>query len=432
MRRLNTLSKILLIAVALSVSLGLQACTPKPLISDVSMSPDTITPNADGTSDITMVSYMLNRNATVSIKLYDEQGSAYNFRPATPMGFSETPYTVYFGGVVDAYHLSDDEEHDYTIIKRMLPNGIYTWEIAAQAEKDPQTSMVASGTLTIQNADTQLPGINGFSVSPPSFSPNQDGIDDRVIINLFLEKDVDDLNVYLEDEAGVPHSIPEFEKLNEPNAYGMHTYNYDGGIDAGSEPPPDGVYTVIAETRDKMGQRVTISDSLEIFNAGMPRAYILNGEVEYSGTTMVLSETLCYTLTVENDSTTYLRTIGPWPGTTYRSDENFNTHAYAEESGAFRVAMDFDTSMRNYPFRWGIGQPGVDLVEIDGDWYLPPEARALITGCVQIVDMPVRNPLYYWTGLIHEDVEIANVNNRVDPNYVTIWDPNEPGLDSQK
>jgi hypothetical protein len=42
---------------------------------------------------------------------------------------------------------------------------------------------------------------------------------------------------------------------------------------------------------------------------------------------------------------------------------------------------------------------------------------------VQIVDVPRRNPLYYWAGLIHEDVEIASVNNRVDPRQITIWQP---------
>ena len=138
---------------------------------------------------------------------------------------------------------------------------------------------------------------------------------------------------------------------------------------------------------------------------------------------MVISETLCFTLTVDNDSATYIRTTGPWPGTTYRSDQNFNTLGWSEESGVFRVGMDFDTSLRNYPFRWGIGQPGVDLVEIDGNWYLPPKTRSIVTGCLQVVEMPVRNPLYYWTGLIHEDVAIALVNNRVDPNFVTIWEP---------
>ena len=138
---------------------------------------------------------------------------------------------------------------------------------------------------------------------------------------------------------------------------------------------------------------------------------------------MVLSETLCYTLTVENDSHTHIRTTGPWPGTTYRSDQNFNTLGWSEESGVFRIGMDFDTSLRNYPFRWGIGTPGVDLVQIDKYWYLPPHARSIVTGCVQVVELPVRNPLYYWMGLIHEDVEISDVNNRVDPNFVQIWEP---------
>jgi hypothetical protein len=36
------------------------------------------------------------------------------------------------------------------------------------------------------------------------------------------------------------------------------------------------------------------------------------------------------------------------------------------------------------------------------------------------VDIPARNPSYYWVGLIHEDVAISSVNNRVDPVYLTI------------
>jgi hypothetical protein len=31
-----------------------------------------------------------------------------------------------------------------------------------------------------------------------------------------------------------------------------------------------------------------------------------------------------------------------------------------------------------------------------------------------------RNPQYFWAGLIHQDVEIALVNNRVDPHSITI------------
>ena len=410
-----------LVWVALLTLVMLSACGQKPLLENVSVVPEAITPNADGQTDLTRITFTLNRNATVSITLLDAAGQTYIFRAPRPLSLNDKPYTVYFGGVVDGFVIPDEGAYDFTIVKRMLPDGVYTWEIKAEAD-DGEVAVV-NGTLTIQEADTALPGIRGFSVSPKTFSPNQDGIDDRVRINLTLDKDVEDLRVYLEGSDGTPHAIPEDEQVTELNAKGWHTYDYDGGIDVGSEPPADGVYTVYAEAQDKMGQHVIVEETLEIVNAGLPRAYILNGEVEYSATSLVISETLCFTLTVENDSTTYLRTTGPWPNTTYRSDQNFNTLGYSEESGVFRIAMDFDTSLRNYPFRWGIGQPGIDLVQIGENWYLPPNARSQVTACVQVIEVPVRNPLYYWMGLIHEDVAIANVNNRVDPNFVTIWEP---------
>lgn len=382
--------------------------------------PNVITPNADGTSDLAKIEFKLSRNATVAFRLVDDTGREYSFRPPTRLGANEDPYKVYFGGVVAGYSLPEEPERDFSILKRMVPDGVYTWTLEARTDEGDLAS--ESGLLTVAGADAALPTIRGFSVYPTRFSPNQDGIDDRVTINLVLDKDVADLRVYLEGQDGLRHAIGEDEQVTEPMAKGWHTYDYDGGIDAGSQPPEDGVYDLFAEAKDAMGQHVAVSTTLELVNAGLPRAYILNGEVEYSATTLVLSETLCFTLTVENDSTTYLRTTGPWPGTTYRSDQNFNTLGWSEESGVFRVAMDYDTSLRNYPFRWGIGAKD-ELVEIDGNWYLPPETRSIVTGCVQIVDTPVRNPLYYWMGLIHEDVEIALVNNRVDPNRVTIWEP---------
>ncbi|MGC9520582.1 MAG: hypothetical protein ACP5HG_01710 [Anaerolineae bacterium] len=413
-------SLVLLAILVGLLSALLVACRPKPLLERVSLQPTVITPNADGEADLTKIQFYLNRNATVSFYLINSVGERFYFRPPRPVSVSEDPYTVYFGGVVEGYQLPG-EELDYTVVRRMLPDGVYTW--ALHADGDEGDAATVSGTLTIEDADTELPGIRGFSVYPKVFSPNQDGIADRVTINLFLVKDVESVRVYLRDAEGVEHHIPEDERVTEPNARGLHTYDYDGGIDAGSEPPPDGVYDLLAEAHDAMGQHVITSNTLEIVDAGMPRAYILNAEVEYSANTMVISETLCYTLTVKNDSNTHIRTTGPWPGTVYRTDQNYNTLGWEQESGVFRVGMDFDTSLRNYPFRWGIGRPGDNLVEIDGYWYLPPRARSLVTGCVQVVDVPVRNPLYYWMGLIHEDVEIAAVNNNVDPNFVEIWEP---------
>lgn len=411
-----------LFALALGlVSVFFVACQPRSLIDEVTVTPSVITPNADGDTDLAKLEFMLYQSAWVSLSFTDVAGERYVFRQPRRLGASEDSYKVYFGGVVEGFESPDQSDHEFIVLKRMLPDGTYTWILTAEAV-DHETETI-TGTLMIADADTSLPGIRGFTVSPKTFSPNQDGIADRVTINLVLDKDVEELRVYLRGDDGVEHPIAEDESLTRTNARGWHTYDYDGGIDAGSEPPSDGVYELFAEARDAMGQHVIVSTSLELVNAGLPRAYIVNGEVEYSATTLVLSDTLCFTLTVENDSETPIRTTGPWPGTLYRSDQNFNTLGWSEESGVFRVAMDFDTSLRNYPFRWGIGQPGVDLVKIDGNWYLPAQTRSVVTGCVQVVEIPVRNPLYYWMGLIHEDVEIANVNNRVDPNFVRIWEP---------
>ncbi len=433
LKLIKEISSDLLVRNAILILIGiilLTGCGEKPLLQEVSVSPEVITPNADGQTDLAKITFLLNRSANVSISLYDTAGRTYVFRPPTPLGLNKEPYEVFFGGVVEGFKKEKETWPDYTVTKRMLPDGHYTWQITADpaegtqvAKEPPDERVEVTGTITIQDADTTLPAIRGFSVYPKEFSPNQDGIADRVTLNLELKKDAEELSVYLLSPDGTRHHIPEDEGQTPLNEAGWHTFDYDGGIDLGVEPPPDGAYTVSAEARDRMGQRVIATDTVRIINAGLPAAYILNGEVTFDPTTLVLSDTICFTMTVENDSNTYIRTTGPWPGTTYRSDQNFNTLGWSEESGAFRVGVNYDTSLRDYPFRWGVGTPDQDLVQIEDYWYLPPFSRSNVTGCIQIVDIPPRNPLYYWGGLIHEDVEIAAVNHRVAPHFIRIWEP---------
>jgi hypothetical protein len=300
---------------------------------------------------------------------------------------------------------------------------MYTWEIVAENETDGEVKV--TGTLKVENADTQLPGITGFSVYPKKFSPNQDGLNDRVRINAFLEKDVEELQVYMLDEEGVRHHIAEDQQSETPlNEAGFHTFDYDGGIDAGAEPPPDGTYTVYAEARDLVGQRTKVSDTLTLVNAGRPLAYILNAEVKWSTeTTMQLNETLYFTLTVENDGNTPIRTSGPAAGTVYESDQNYATLGETIQAGVFRVGIHCENATINYPWRWAIGKEE-DLVEIDDQLYLPPDERAVVSGGIRFVNViDARNPQYCWAGLIHEDVEIAPVNNNVDPLFLRIVEP---------
>jgi len=411
---------------ALLISSGLlllAACQEEPLIENVSVAPETISPNADGRDDLANISFKLNRNANVALYFYDDTGMRYVFRSPTPLSLNDEPYTVLFPGVVDGFTLPDDGDVPYAIERRVLPDGMYTWEIVAENETDGEVKV--TGTLKVENADTQLPGITGFSVYPKEFSPNQDGLNDRVRINAFLEKDVEELQVYMLDEEGVRHHIAEDQQSETPlNEAGFHTFDYDGGIDAGAEPPPDGTYTVYAEARDLVGQRTKVSDTLTLVNAGRPLAYILNAEVEWSTeTTMQLNETLYFTLTVENDGNTPIRTSGPAAGAVYESDQNYATLGETIQAGVFRVGIHCENATINYPWRWAIGKEE-DLVEIDDQLYLPPDERAVVSGGIRFVNVSdARNPQYCWAGLIHEDVEIAPVNNNVDPLFLRIVEP---------
>jgi hypothetical protein len=316
---------------------------------------------------------------------------------------------VFFGGVIQ---------------DRMLPDGVYDWTIEAVAEDGESSAQ--HGQLTLSQADTVFPEISQFTLHPPSFTPNRDGRNDRVRMNLYVEKDVERLQVYLMGDDGVRYPVEEEPGLREPGEMGLHTYDYDAGVDLGADPPPDGDYLVYALAEDKVGQRDVVTHSLAIEGGGVPKAEVLQATVNWSSSFVVLNDTLCFTLTVDNYGPVPIRTTGPAPGTLYESDQNFNTLGYEEESGAWRVGINFDTSLRDYPFRWAVGEPDQLVAVKEGGntfYYLPAGERGQVYGCIRIVQEPARNPLYFWAGLIHEDVEISNVNQRVDPEYVEIQVP---------
>ena len=78
---------------------------------------------------------------------------------------------------------------------------------------------------------------------PQTFTPNQDGIDDRVSISYSLSKNVTQPPlVYLENpkQPDVHFIIPEKAGIAKPTEQGYHVYDYDGGVDLNADPPPDG------------------------------------------------------------------------------------------------------------------------------------------------------------------------------------------------
>lgn len=403
-------------AVIVAALVVLTACGTGERLSKASMSPATISPNADGVADATLIHYELSRNAVVTIR-FDGAGQTYYFRRDQPRSAGQ--YDVLFSGVIDG---------------QLLPDGNYTWTIQADEAS-------AQGQLSIAGGEPVAPQITQLTVLPKEFTPNRDGIADRATINVVVNKPAT-LFLTLQnslcngsvtpplDQPGLdcaPYPLAEKEGAGrKAGEEGLHEFDYDAGVDLGAEPPPDGTYVISARAEDKVGQVVVVTDTLKIADGGVPRAEIVDGAVEFSHKSILVGDTLYFTLTVENYGAVPIRTSGPNPGYVYEFDQNFNVPGFAEESGAWRVGIDFDTSQRNYPFRWSVGGPD-DLIvkDVNGEkyYYLPPGKRVTVSGGIRITSKPPRSPLYFWAGLIQEDVEISSVNNRVDPHFITIDQP---------
>lgn len=417
---MRSFARICVLAAAVA---SLAGCGPGELLSKATMSPATISPNADGVADVTQIHYELSRNADVTIRLQGADGQIYHFRRDQPR--SAGKYDVLFGGVIDG---------------QLLPDGVYTWTIEA-TDRAGLSRAPAQGQLTIAGGASTAPRITRLTVLPKVFTPNRDGISDRATINVYVDKAatlfVTLQNILCRGSTTPPPDNPTLNctpfplaekegSLRKAGEEGLHEFDYDAGVDLGAEPPPDGTYVVTARVEDVVGQTSVATDTLTILNGGVPRAEIVDGAVEFSKSSILVGDTLYFTLTVENYGAVPIRTSGPEPGYRYELDQNYNVPGFAEESGAWRVGIDFDTSQRNYPFRWAVGGPD-DLIttEIDGETYtyLPPGRRATITGAIRITHKPPRSPLYFWAGLIHEDVEISSINNRVDPHFITIDSP---------
>ena len=414
--------------VILAVAVGWLLFRADPtLLRNAQFSHSVITPNADQDTDATRISYEITRNATVSIFFEDQAGQRYYFRQEEPRGVGE--YEVLFSGVVDGYRLPG-EEIAGQILARLLRDGQYTWHITA-TDEDGLTE-TASGPLTIAEADPELPEVRDFSLDRRLFTPNQDGIDDRVLIQFFLPKEVEQTRVFLRTPDGSELPIAEQERDVPPNSPGRHYYDYEGGVDNNATPPPDGTYPVIVIAADAEGQRVRVEDTLTIQFGGVPRAEIISpptdDTVQFSATAVAVCDTITFTLTVENYGATPIRTTGPEPGTVYDSDWNYNTLGWHTESGAWRVAIGYENEITNYPYRWAVGNPE-DLEQIGDHLYLMPGQRAVVSGSIRVVGpFGERNPQPVWAGLIHEDVEISQFNNRVDPHQILVDLPDADNL----
>ncbi|MEN6478892.1 MAG: hypothetical protein ABFD20_04545 [Anaerolineales bacterium] len=386
------------------LSLGLLAgCGSRDLLTDVSVRPAVISPNADGVSDVAEITYRLTRQSTISIYVIDAQGERHVFREEQRRSRGER--TAYFGGV---------------IADRLLPDGEYTLYFEAVDEHGRRDT--AELALTIENGDPVPLEIQGLSIWPASFTPNRDGISDRVTIGYNLNKEATRVEVYLLDADGNKYAVPE-DAIREMGAVGTHEHDYDGGVDLGATPPPDGTYTVVVEAEDAVGNVARVTGELTITGGGVPQVEIVNRAAKFEPTTLPLGGTLTFTCTVKNIGPVPVRTSGPEPGTTYTTSENFNTLGEYEQPGVFRVGLDYEgnSSGRAYPFRWQLGMDE-ELTTIETSSgpqkYLMPGQAVTVTGHLQIIDKPFSTEPHYWIGLLHEAVRV--VQDQVEPTVISI------------
>ncbi len=438
---------------------------PMPLIVSAGFDRPAISPNADGRDDVAEFTYTLSRPASVSLALTNETGKTFYFRRDQPRNDDE--YSVLFSGVVDGF-LHEGETVYGVVERRLIPNGRYSWRL--DAATDAGETMSATGNLLVEAGDTPLPIMSEFRVAPDVFSPNQDGVADRVSINVYLEKDVARLDVFLlgPDGARIPISARVEER--QYGEAGRHRFDYEGGIDLGADPPADGVYQVIALAQDQVGQRMRMEGELTIELGGKPYAEIKPQAVgvevafavqDYDGRyfstaealgdrlplpddtaslahsqliTVPLGRMMVFRLTVDNYGDVPIRTSGPPPGTVYQQDQLAGSLGAFDESGVWRVGLQCETSMTSFPYRWAIAADDrlyevVDEASGNTYRYLAPKASAVVWGAVRFTRAEARNPQNCWAGLIHEDVAISLRNNHVGMRSIMIADPNSGASD---
>lgn len=353
--------------------------------------------------DVAEIKYSLSRQSRITIYLIDEAGTRHYFRANKRR--SKGLRTAYFSGVIDG---------------RLLPDGEYMCVFEALDERGRQERM--EKPITLVDGDKVYLRIDNLNIWPEKFTPNRDGITDRVTIGYSLNKTATRLKVYLLDAEGNQYPVPE-DKIREMGAPGTHEHDYDAGIDLGATPPADGEYTVVVEAEDAVGNKAKVMGKLTIEGGGVPRVEIVNRAARLSPSVVPLGGTLTFECTVKNIGTVPVRTKGPESGSTYSTSENFNTLGEYEEPGIFRIGLDFEgnSSGRLYPFRWQLGKDQ-ELTEIETEigteTYLMPGQTVSVVGYLRIVDRPVKAVPYYWIGLIHEQVWI--VQDRVEPTEISI------------
>lgn len=367
----------------IALTLIATGCRGSALLLAVSLSSDRLSPNGDGVANEIFIDYSLARDSAVSIYFLDQQGKEYRFRNREPRSAGQ--FRARFDGT---YAPQEDSEE-----RRVMPQGSYTYVVLAEDARG--TRDVRQGQIHIDAADTELPQIQELVVFPERISPNGDGEDDEAEISYKLSKPAT-VEIFVTDDQGNRFL------LEAPNKKGAAFYSHRWNGTSGGKPLADGNYTLHLRASDGSGNVVEQRKAVAIEEAGTPRLEIT--EVRFSPPAIPRGGLLKVEIRVKNVGNTYLRTLGPSPGTPYTTQMSYNSFKdasdpngpplYYERAGYWRVGVGWNLADRPIPVRWGLTR---DLTP------LAPGQEATITGTLQVLIDQTRE-VYFWASTVQEGV----------------------------
>ena len=345
--------------------------TPHALL-DLQVDPSLL--RADGTGSVT-IQYGVARAASVSISLQSAEGMSYVLRDRVPRG--RGTYSFAFDGAVDG---------------RVLPNGAYTLVAAAEEPGTGERSELQQA-LTITAANTAPPVLENLQVTPAAFSPNQDGVDDRLTVSFTVGEPVtadvrlltgNETRWLVRDWAAGPGTV----SFSWPPAL-----RHAPQLNLVVERLPPGQAAIEIMIRDRAGNRTVGRHPVAIGESGVPQVRV--SDLAITPAAVPVGGTITVSARITNAGAVTLRAAPAGPSA-YEWGDSAPALGYAADAGTIRWGVDFSLNRSGvgYPFRWSLGND------------LPPGESVLVTGRIRLsADFPAE-PFQLWIGVIHE-------NNRI-------------------
>lgn len=413
----NSGKTALLGTLAVAAVLLAGACGSGGILGRVTVSTETVTPGAGGSAGSAVITYEVHRPAVITILFRDGRGREYPFRVAQPR--APGTYQAQFTGT----YAPDPETRE----RKVLPNGDYT--VVVRAQTPDGTTDERQARLRVTGADQIGLAFEELTVTPDTFSPNGDADRDETVIFYSLTRRPTRVDILATDARGTSYllvswSRPASATPDQPPRQ-RDSYVWDGT--AAGRVLPDGTYVIHVVAQDEVGAVAEATRQVTIQNGGIPQLELVDFQVK--PTTVSLGGTVNVTLRVKNTGTVPVKTLGPPPGTPYRTDMTFNcwvnpadpgSPLYYERSGVWRVGVMWTGAGLQYPARWGLLPDGTKVgfdpaerlkppQEVDyrrlcavEQWQgetplLQPGQEVVITGTVQI-NLRIRE-VTFWAGI---------------------------------